>query len=47
VLADPTVEPAAAAAGCAFSAWRRAPHFNTLDEQTALIRDMEQRNPAR
>jgi MGT family glycosyltransferase len=47
VLADPTVAPAAAAAGCAFSPWRRAPHFNTLEEQTAMIRDVEQRNPAR
>jgi hypothetical protein len=47
LLADPTVEPAAIAAGCTFSAWRLAPHFNTLDEQTALIADMEQRNPAR
>jgi UDP:flavonoid glycosyltransferase YjiC (YdhE family) len=43
-LADPTVEPAATAAGCAFSPWRRAPHFTTLEEQTALIRDMERRN---
>jgi MGT family glycosyltransferase len=47
VLADPTVAPAAMAAGCAFSAWRLAPHFNTLEEQTALIADMEQRNPVR
>jgi MGT family glycosyltransferase len=47
VLADPTVEPAAIAAGCAFSPWRLAPHFNTLEEQTALIADLEQRNPAR
>jgi hypothetical protein len=44
VLADPTVEPAAAAAGCAFSPWQRAPHFTTLEEQTALIREMERRN---
>ncbi len=47
VLADPTVQPAAVAAGCAFSAWRHAPHFNTIEEQTALIGDVERRNPAR
>ena len=45
VLADPTVEPAARAAGCAFTSWRTAPHFNSLAEQTALIGSMESRNP--
>jgi MGT family glycosyltransferase len=45
VLADPTVEPAARAAGCAFTPWRAAPHFDSLAEQTALIGSMEARNP--
>ncbi len=45
VLADPTVEAAAAAAGCAFTAWRRAPHFTTIDEQTAMVKNVERRNP--
>ena len=44
VLADPTVEPGAHAARCAFSPWRRAPHVRSLEEQTALITDMERRN---
>jgi MGT family glycosyltransferase len=44
VLADPTVEPGAHAARCAFSPWRRAPHVRSLEEQTALIADMERRN---
>jgi MGT family glycosyltransferase len=47
VLGDPTLERSAAAAGCAFSAWQRAPHVATVEEQTALIRDMERRNPLR
>ena len=45
VLADPTIEPAAHAAGCAFTSWRTAPHFDSLAEQTALIGSMEARNP--
>lgn len=45
VLADPTVETAARAAGCAFTPWRTAPHFDSLDEQTAFIRSMEARSP--
>jgi hypothetical protein len=44
VLADPTVEPGAHAARCAFSSWRRAPHVRSVEEQTALIADMERRN---
>ncbi|MGN6175767.1 MAG: nucleotide disphospho-sugar-binding domain-containing protein [Streptosporangiaceae bacterium] len=44
VLADPTVEPGAHAARCAFSPWRRAPHVRSVEEQTALIADMERRN---
>jgi UDP:flavonoid glycosyltransferase YjiC (YdhE family) len=37
VLADPTIETSAQAAGCAFSPWQDAPHFDTRAEQTALI----------
>jgi UDP:flavonoid glycosyltransferase YjiC (YdhE family) len=47
VLADPTVESSARAAGCAFSPWREAPHFNTRAEQTAVIAAFEGRNPYR
>ena len=36
-LGDPTIEPSARAAGCAFSPWREAPHFNSVAEQTAMI----------
>jgi hypothetical protein len=43
VLADPTVQRAAEAAGCGFTSWRAAPHFTTVAEQTALIRDLERR----
>ena len=47
VLADPTVAAAASAAGCAFTPWREAPHFNSLAEQTTLIDAFEGRNPYR
>ncbi|HKH56371.1 MAG TPA: glycosyltransferase [Propionibacteriaceae bacterium] len=47
VLADPTVAAAASAAGCAFTPWQEAPHFNSLAEQTALIDAFEGRNPYR
>lgn len=36
-LGDPTIEPSARAAGCAFSPWREAPHFNSVAEQTAMM----------
>src|SRR4051812_29910421 len=41
VLADPTVQNAARTAGCAFTSWKTAPHFATVDEQTALAREVE------
>jgi MGT family glycosyltransferase len=47
VLGDPTIEPSARSAGCAFSPWRDAPHVNSRSEQTALIAAMEGRNPLR
>ena len=47
VLADPTIEVAALAAGCAFSPWQQAPHFNSRAEQTAMIAAVEGRNPYR
>jgi MGT family glycosyltransferase len=47
VLADPTIEASARSAGCAFSPWRNAPHFNSRAEQTAMIAAMEGRNPLR
>src|SRR3954468_19508734 len=47
VLSDPTVEDAAAAAGCTFSPWQQAPHVNSREQQTALIAAIEGRNPYR
>jgi MGT family glycosyltransferase len=47
VLADPTIEAAAHSAGCAFSPWQQAPHFNSRAEQTAIIAAVEGRNPYR
>jgi hypothetical protein len=47
VLADPTVATDARTAGCAFSEWREAPHFNTREEQSALLAAFESRNPYR
>jgi UDP:flavonoid glycosyltransferase YjiC (YdhE family) len=41
VLADPTVEAEARAAGCSFTPWRTAPHFKTIEEQTALMAEIE------
>jgi MGT family glycosyltransferase len=45
VLGDPTIETSAKSAGCAFSSWREAPHFNSLAEQTAMIGALEGGNP--
>lgn len=45
VLADPTVEDDALAAGCTFSPWRRAPHRTSLDPAQDLLRDWEVDNP--
>jgi MGT family glycosyltransferase len=47
VLADPTIEPSATSAGCAFSPWREAPHFTSVAEQTTLIAALEGGNPYR
>ena len=47
VLGDPTIEPSAKSAGCAFSPWREAPHFNSVAEQTTLITALEGGNPYR
>lgn len=45
VLADPTVGPSARAAGCAFTPWTTAPHFDTLADQTAAIAALEHGSP--
>ena len=47
VLADPTVEQSAKAAGCEFTAWHDAPHFDTVDDQTAMVTALETGNPYR
>lgn len=46
-LGDPTIEPSARAAGCAFSPWREAPHLNSVAEQTAMIALLEGGTPYR
>lgn len=43
VLAGPTVEPEARAAGCDFVPWRRAPHRATRDRADTVLRDFEGR----
>jgi hypothetical protein len=45
VLADPTVESSARAAGGEFIPWRSAPHFDTLADQTAAIGAAEHGSP--
>jgi hypothetical protein len=45
VLGDPTVAGSAKAAGCWFTPWVTAPAVSSIQEQTALIKDMERRNP--
>jgi UDP:flavonoid glycosyltransferase YjiC (YdhE family) len=47
VLADPTVETSAKKAGCDFSPWREAPHFDSRSEQAALIAASEGGNSYR
>lgn len=44
-LADPTVESSARAAGCEFTPWTSAPHFDTLADQTAAIGAAEHGSP--
>jgi len=45
VLADPTIEAAATAAGCSFSPWRRPPHRTALESAQDPIKDWETKNP--
>src|SRR3954468_3564485 len=47
VLADPTVEPSATAAGCDFTAWRTAPRIDSVAEQTAMVIELERGSPLR
>jgi MGT family glycosyltransferase len=47
VLADPTIETSARSAGCTFSPWHEAPHFNSRGEQTALVAALEADKPYR
>jgi MGT family glycosyltransferase len=45
VLADPTLEEPARAAGCAFRPWRAAPSWGSVAEQTELLRQAEEGSP--
>src|SRR5579863_453142 len=45
VLGDPTLAPAAEAAGCSFSPWRRGPHRTSLDPAQDILKDWETSNP--
>jgi MGT family glycosyltransferase len=47
VLADPTVEPSARAAGCDFTPWRAAPRIDSVAEQTAMVIEFERGSPLR
>lgn len=47
VLADPTVRDSAVAAGCGFTPWPTAPSVASVEEQTAMVRRMEQGPPWR
>jgi UDP:flavonoid glycosyltransferase YjiC (YdhE family) len=47
VLADPTVCASAVAAGCGFTPWPTAPSVASVEEQTAMVRRMEQGPPWR
>ncbi len=47
VLADPTVEPSAKAAGCDFTAFDAAPHIDSIADQTAMVIEFETGNPYR
>jgi MGT family glycosyltransferase len=44
VLGDPVSEGSARAADCDFRPWQQAPHIDSIDEQTALIAEMEAGN---
>ena len=45
VLADPTGEEMARAAGCSYTPWRTAPQISSLAEQTAMISQFESGGP--
>lgn len=45
VMADPTVEAEALAAGCEFEPWTTAPHLTSRAPDHALIKDWEHSNP--
>ncbi len=45
VLADPTVEASARAAGCGFTPWTDAPHFDSVADQTDAIGAAEHGTP--
>lgn len=45
VLADPTVEAEARAAGCSFGPWRTAPHRTSREREHDLLRDYDYGNP--
>jgi MGT family glycosyltransferase len=45
VLGDPTVAASAKAAGCSFTPWLTAPAVASVQEQTALIKDLERGTP--
>jgi UDP:flavonoid glycosyltransferase YjiC (YdhE family) len=45
VLADPTIEPEASAAGAGFRSWREAPHLVSRRPEDDLLRDFEARTP--
>lgn len=47
VLADPTVEPEARAAGCTFGPWTTAPHRTSRDRSADLLRDYAYTNKMR
>jgi MGT family glycosyltransferase len=45
VLADPTLEAEAGAAGCSFTPWTTAPHVRSRAPEDAVIKDWEYANP--
>ncbi len=45
VLGDPAILAEAEAAGCSFSAFRRAPHHHARDKDEDILRDWEVTNP--
>jgi len=45
VLADPTIEPEASAAGAGFRSWREAPYLVSRRPEDDLLRDFEARTP--